>query len=68
MFPQGFTCLVVLFDIHSALIFAYRSLTLCGSPSHAIRLTIAKFVYIGLFPVRSPLLGKSMFLSFPTGT
>ena len=63
-------------------VFAYGTVTLCGRPFHNVLLT-GRFVTpmwkalqprrgkpprFGLFPFRSPLLGKSRFLSFPAGT
>ena len=57
-------------------VFVYRVLTFCDWPSHAIQLTFPSadecpnpgYFRFGLFPVRSPLLGESSFLSFPPGT
>ncbi len=60
--------------------FAYGTVTLCGLPfqcssasrwlSHVESPTTpqGKSPRFGLFPFRSPLLGKSRFLSFPAGT
>ena len=59
--------------------FAYRTFTFFGLPSQIILLTSLNhfrsplprkncFFRFGLFPFRSPLLWKSMFLSFPVGT
>ena len=62
-------------------VFVYEALTLFGVASHLLRLTLS-FVtpyvlsynpnkqahWFGLFPVRSPLLRKSNFLSLPAGT
>ena len=78
-FPQGFSCLVVLWILSAAFGFRLRgfhplwpafpkpfsyptgSLMTVRNPGvHAHR--------FGLFPFRSPLLRKSMFLSFPPGT
>ena len=60
-------------------VFVYRILTFSDWPSHAIRLTRLNHrsqsynpkeqaLWFGLFPFRSPLLRKSIFLSLPTGT
>ena len=62
--------------------FTYWTVTICGWPFHAIRLTSGlvtpmrvallprkgKPLRFGLFRFRSPLLTKSIFLSFPPGT
>ncbi len=62
-------------------VFVYEALTLFSVASHLLRLTLS-FVtpyvlsynpnkqahWFGLFPVRSPLLRKSNFLSLPAGT
>ena len=59
-------------------VFVYRILTFSDWPSHAIRLTRLNHrsqsynpkeqaLWFGLFPFRSPLLRKSIFLSLPTG-
>ena len=53
--------------------FAYAALTLCGRPSHAVplpylilyRSPTTPHMRFGLFPVRSPLLGESLLISFP---
>ena len=63
----------------SIFLFAYRSLTFYGAVSQQLRLRILSLIlsarnpkeqapWFGLFPFRSPLLGKSMFLSLPPGT
>ena len=80
-FPQGFTCLVVLWITASYTnTFDYRTFTFFGLAFQLVRLA---FIYalspvlnpvyhndirFGLLPVRSPLLRKSMFLSSPPGT
>ena len=59
--------------------FAYRTITYYGVSSHTLLLKILNqfcspqpqrycYLWFGLFPFRSPLLRKSMFLSSPTGT
>ena len=60
-------------------LFAYGALTLCGRPSHAVRLKLVNGVRcpqprkhccfrFGLFRVRSPLLAESRLISFPRPT
>ena len=44
MFPQGFSCLVVLLDLPFCLLFIYGALTLFGSPSHVIQLNSQNFI------------------------
>ena len=58
-------------------LFAYGAVTLCGRPSQAVRLRSHHSMSLalqprrtevrrfGLFPVRSPLLGESLLISFP---
>ena len=77
-FPQGFSCLVVLWILPLPIVFMYGAFTLSGWPSQAIpltnRLTYAvrnprmHALWFGLFRVRSPLLTESMFLSLPPPT
>ena len=64
----------------AAFAFAYGTVTRYGLPFQRVRLVAADLVWsalqpregkpsrFGLFPVRSPLLRKSRFLSFPTVT
>ena len=77
-FPQGFSCLVVLWILLLPIVFMYGALTLCGLPSQAVPLT-SRLTYavhnpsmharwFGLLPFRSPLLWESMFLSLPPVT
>ena len=77
-FPQGSTCLVVLWILPLPIVFAYGAFTLSGLTSQTVWLT-NRFAYavhnpgmhayrFGLFRVRSPLLTESMFLSFPRPT
>ena len=77
-FPQGFSCLAVLWILPLPTIFMYGAFTLSGLPSQAVpltdRLTYAVLNpsmharWFGLFRVRSPLLPESMFLSLPPAT
>ena len=77
-FPQGFSCLAVLWILPLPTVFMYGAFTLSGLPSQAVpltdRLTYAVLNpsmharWFGLFRVRSPLLPESMFLSFPPAT
>ena len=77
-FPQGFTCLVVLWILPLSIVFVYETFTLFGLTSQTVPLTnqLAYAVHnprvhapwFGLFPFRSPLLWESMFLSFPPAT
>ena len=64
---------------HVSSAFAYRTFTFFGLPSQVILLTSLNqfrsplphknyFLWFGLFPFRSPLLWKSIFLSLPVGT
>ena len=77
-FPQGFTCLVVLWILPLPTVFMYGAFTLSGPPSQAVPLTdrltyavrnpsmLAR--WFGLLRFRSPLLPESMFLSLPPAT
>ena len=78
-FPQDFTCPAVLWCHLSMSDFAYGPVTLSGS---AVLRYSARLPFLfdgpqprstvvnrfGLFPLRSPLLRESIFLSFPPGT
>ena len=77
-FPQGFSCLAVLWILPLPTVFMYGAFTLSGLPSQAVPLT-NQLTYavlnpsmharwFGLFPFRSPLLWESMFLSLPPVT
>ena len=77
-FPQGFSCLVVLWILLLPIVFVYEAFTLCGLTSQTVPLT-NRFTFavlnpsmharwFGLFRVRSPLLPESMFLSLPPAT
>ena len=77
-FPQGFSCLAVLWILPLPIAFMYGAFTLSGPPSQAVPLT-NQLTYavlnpsmharwFGLFPFRSPLLWESMFLSLPPAT
>ena len=77
-FPQGFSCLVVLWILLLPIVFVYGAFTLYGLTSQTVPLT-NRFTYavlnpsmharwFGLFPFRSPLLWESMFLSLPPAT
>ena len=77
-FPQGFSCLAVLWILPLPVAFMYGAFTLSGPPSQAVPLT-NQLTYavlnpsmharwFGLFRVRSPLLPESMFLSLPPAT
>ena len=77
-FPQGFSCLAVLWILPLLIVFMYGAFTLSGPPSQAVPLT-NQLTYavlnpsmharwFGLFRVRSPLLPESMFLSLPPAT
>ena len=77
-FPQGFSCLAVLWILPLPIAFMYGAFTLSGLPSQAVPLT-NQLTYavlnpsmharwFGLFPFRSPLLWESMFLSLPPAT
>ena len=78
-FPQNFTCFAVLWYCLSASDFPYRTVTFFGPAflrcssrrpllfdSPQPHPTVVK--WFGLFPLRSPLLRESSFLSFPPGT
>ena len=77
-FPQGFSCLVVLWILLLPIAFAYGTFTLYGLASQPLWLAIrfASAVlnpsmlarWFGLFRFRSPLLPESMFLSLPPAT
>ena len=77
-FPQGFSCLVVLWIPLLPIVFMYEAFTLSGLTSQTVPLT-NRFTcavhnpsmharWFGLFPFRSPLLWESMFLSLPPAT
>ena len=77
-FPQGFSCLVVLWILPLPIVFMYGAFTLSGQTSQPVPLT-NQLTYavlnpsmharwFGLFRVRSPLLPESMFLSLPPAT
>jgi len=77
-FPQGFTCLVVLWILPLPIAFVYEAFTLYGRTSQSVPLT-NRFAYavlnpsmharwFGLLRFRSPLLPESMFLSLPPAT
>ena len=63
IFPQNFTCSVVLFLKCLYSDFDYKTVTFFGSSFHKICLSVQSY-FNGLFSVRSPLLGESSFLSF----
>lgn len=77
-FPQGFSCLVVLWILPLPIVFMYETFTLFGLTSQTVPLTnqLAYAVlnpsmharWFGLIPFRSPLLWESMFLSLPPVT
>ena len=77
-FPQGSTCLVVLRILPLPSAFEYEAFTLSGwlSQNHSSSFQLTFAVHdpavhaprFRLLPFRSPLLRKSMFLSFPPGT
>ena len=77
-FPQGSTCLAVLWILPLLIVFMYEAFTLSGrsfqdrsinesahlcSPNPRVHA-----LWFGLFPFRSPLLWESMFLSLPPPT
>ena len=77
-FPQGFSCLVVLWILLLPIVFVYGAFTLYGLTSQTVPLT-NRFTFavlnpsmharwFGLFPFRSPLLWESIFLSLPPAT
>ena len=77
-FPQGFSCLVVLWILLLPIVFVYGAFTLYGLTSQTVPLTdwLTYAVHnpsmharwFGLLPFRSPLLWESMFLSLPPAT
>ncbi len=78
-FPQDFSCPAVLWYRLSASGFDYRTVTFSGPAflrcSSRLPLLFdgpqprtSVEIRFGLFPLRSPLLGESMFLSLPPGT
>ena len=77
-FPQGSTCLAVLWILPLPIAFMYEALTLSGRASqpvpltnqltYAVRNPRVHALWFGLFPFRSPLLWESMFLSLPPPT
>ena len=77
-FPQGSTCLVVLWIPLLPIAFMYETFTLSGLPSQAVPLTnqLTSAVlnpsmharWFRLLRFRSPLLPESMFLSLPPAT
>ena len=77
-FPQGFSCLVVLWILLLPIAFVYGAFTLYGLTSQTVPLT-NRFTFavlnpsmharwFGLFPFRSPLLWESRLISLPPGT
>ena len=77
-FPQGFTCLVVLWILPLPIAFVYEAFTLSGRTSQSVPLA-NRFAFavrnpsmharwFGLLRFRSPLLPESMFLSLPPAT
>ena len=77
-FPQGFSCLVVLWILLLPIVFVYGAFTLYGLTSQTVPLT-NRFTFavlnpsmharwFGLFPFRSPLLWESRLISLPPGT
>ena len=78
-FPQGFSCLVVLWILlgfgqisstgfSPSLMRLSRRFDYPSSCHDAVRNPKMQALWFGLFPFRSPLLRKSMFLSPPEGT
>ena len=77
-FPQGSTCLAVLWILPLPTIFTYGAFTLSGRPSQAVLLMDQLACAVRnpgvhahrfrLLRFRSPLLPESMFLSFPPAT
>ena len=77
-FPQGFSCLAVLWILPLPIAFMYEALTLSGRASqpvpltnqltYAVRNPSMHARWFRLFRFRSPLLPESMFLSFPPAT
>ena len=77
-FPQGFSCLVVLWIPLLPIVFMYEAFTLFGLTSQTVPLPYGSHIVVhnpgmhafrfGLFRFRSPLLSESMFLSLPPAT
>ena len=77
-FPQGFSCLVVLWILLLPIVFVYGAFTLYGLTSQTVPLTIRLTFavrnpsvharWFRLLRFRSPLLPESMFLSLPPAT
>ena len=77
-FPQGSTCLAVLWILPLPIAFMYETFTLYGLTSQTVPLTIRLTFavrnpsvharWFRLLRFRSPLLPESMFLSFPPAT
>ena len=78
-FPQGFSCLVVLWillgfgqisstGLSPSLMRLSRRFDYPSSCHNAVRNPKVQALWFGLFPFRSPLLRKSIFLSPPEGT
>ena len=60
-FRQGFTCPALLEDPRSS--YPYGAVTRSGPPFQTV--PVQKSKATGLVPVRSPLLGESLLMSFP---
>ncbi len=60
-FRQGFTCPALLEDPHAP--YPYGAITRSGAPFQTLPVQSSKAT--GLVPVRSPLLGESLLMSFP---
>ena len=77
-FPQGSSCLVVLWILPLPIAFMYGAFTLSGGTSQTLPLSYESLIavhnprthalWFRLLPFRSPLLWKSSFLSFPRPT
>ena len=77
-FPQGFSCLAVLWILPLPAVFMYGAFTLSGRLSQNLSIRLARQFCspnpdlhagrFGLFRFRSPLLTESMFLSLPPAT
>ena len=77
-FPQGFSCLAVLWILPLPTVFMYGTFTLPGLTSQTVPLPYGSHNVVhnpgmhafrfGLFQFRSPLLSESMFLSLPPAT